>query len=322
MFSPKKIALLAIGLASISLSHADVVECTSQKYFSDNQCQICQDGGDATSTDTSITLPKQDLSWENTLDGINQNFYETSQSPAEIKTNIATAPATWDEKGLDWGTDVVWKDLDGLNMFSLDAGKTITVKNIADKTSVTLTSPKQVADPYFVVKVPISYYELKMGTFKESEKKTVNYCISYKPKKTTTTPPATNTTTTTTPPAATTPPKTTTTTPPATTPPAATTQPKTVTPPTTTDTTPDLNSASDAPADTAPDTTSDTTTTKDTGTDIPSYNAKPVKPTLNSAGKDPTRVPTGPAENMFIVIAALLLTVLLFPKINKIFEGR
>ena len=98
MFSPKKIAILAIGIASISLSHADVVECTSQKYFSDNQCQVCQDGGDATSTDTSITLPKQDLSWENTLDGINQNFYETSQSPAEIKTNIATAPATWDEK--------------------------------------------------------------------------------------------------------------------------------------------------------------------------------------------------------------------------------
>ena len=42
------------------------------------------------------------------------------QSPAEIKTNIATAPATWDKLVL-WGTDVVWKDLDGLNMFSLDA---------------------------------------------------------------------------------------------------------------------------------------------------------------------------------------------------------
>mgnify|MGYP003442927145 FL=1 len=42
------------------------------------------------------------LEWENDLAGINQNFYETSQSIAEIKTNIGTAPNPWDETGLEW----------------------------------------------------------------------------------------------------------------------------------------------------------------------------------------------------------------------------
>lgn len=68
-------------------------------------------------------------------------------------------------------------------MYSLDAGKTIQIKTIKADTSITLTSPKQPTDPYLVVKTPISYYELKMGTFKESEKKTKNYCVSYTPKK-------------------------------------------------------------------------------------------------------------------------------------------
>lgn len=68
-------------------------------------------------------------------------------------------------------------------MYSLDAGKTIQIKTIKADTSITLTSPKQPTAPYFVVKTPISYYELKMGTFKESEKKTKNYCVSYTPKK-------------------------------------------------------------------------------------------------------------------------------------------
>ncbi len=42
------------------------------------------------------------MEWENELDGINQNFYETSQGIAEIKTNIGTAPNPWDETGLEW----------------------------------------------------------------------------------------------------------------------------------------------------------------------------------------------------------------------------
>ncbi len=97
---------------------------------------------------------------------------------------MGTAPASWDETGLDWGTDVVWKDLDGLNMYSLDAGKTITVKTIQNATTIPLTSiKKDVTKPYLMVKIPISYYELKMGTFNESEKKTVNYCVGYMPKK-------------------------------------------------------------------------------------------------------------------------------------------
>lgn len=305
MFSSKKIAILALGLAVTSLSYGDTVACADKKYFSDNECQVCQDGGEVETTATSITLTKQELSWENELDGINQNFYETSQNPAELKTNIATPPTTWDEKGLTWGSDVVWKDLDGLNMFSLDAGKKITIKTIADKTSVALTNAKQVTDPYFVVKVPISYYELKMGTFKESEKKTVNYCISYTPKKpTTTTPPATTTPTTTTP-------KTTT--------PTTTTTPKTVTPPVTE--TPELNSAPEELEVKDKETPEKPVEETSEDDDIPSYNAKPVK-TLNSAGSDPTRVEAGPAENMLIVIATLLLAVLLFPKVNRIFEGK
>lgn len=194
-------------------------------------------------------------------------------------------------------------------MFSLDAGKKITVKTIADKTSVPLTGVKEVTDPYFVVKIPISYYELKMGTFKESEKKTVNYCVSYKPKKPTTTTPATTTPTPATTPATTptTPPKVET---PKTTTPV--TPPKTVTPPTPETT--ELNSAEDAPVT---EKVVDDANTGDEG--IPSYNAKPVQ-TLNSADTDPTRVAAGPAENMFIVIAALLVATLLFPKLNRVFE--
>lgn|GEM_PF-2979610 len=88
----------------------------------------------------------------------------------------------WDQKGLTWGVSVVWKDLDGLNIFSLDAGANITIKSI-DLTTVSLTQIKPVTEPYFMLKIPISYYELKMGTFKESAKKTINYCIAYTPKK-------------------------------------------------------------------------------------------------------------------------------------------
>lgn len=163
------------------------VDCSSKTYFSENQCDICYDGGEVTPESDGVKLNEIDLSWENTLAEINQNFYETSQNIAEIKTNIGTAPNPWDETGLEWTTDVVWKDLDGLNMYSLDAGKTINMKTVKPNTKIPLTSPKQPTTPYLVAKIPISYYELKMGTFKESEKKTTNYCVSYTPKKTSTT---------------------------------------------------------------------------------------------------------------------------------------
>jgi hypothetical protein len=169
--------------AQTAAQSTPAVECSSKTYFSDNQCEVCYDGGEVTPDINGVKLKEVVLEWENDLAGINQNFYETSQSIAEIKTNIGTAPNPWDETGLEWWSDIVWKDLDGLNMYSLDAGKTIQIKTIKADTSITLTSPKQPTAPYFVVKTPISYYELKMGTFKESEKKTKNYCVSYTPKK-------------------------------------------------------------------------------------------------------------------------------------------
>lgn len=270
------------------------VECSTKPYFSDNQCQVCYDGGEITPDAKGVTLTAQELPWENTLDGINQNFYETSQGIAEIKTNIGTAPSPWDETGLDWGTDVVWKDLDGLNLYSLDAGKTITIKTIKDKTAIPLSSMKQDANPYFMLKIPISYYELKMGTFAESAKKTTTYCVAYTPKK------VAGATTPATPPAST---------------------PAPATPPATT---PASNTGTNNPSP-APSTIKDTTKTEESTTviddEIPTYNAKV---SLNSAGADPTvvaatRVATGPAENIFM-IAALLLGLILLPRVNKIFN--
>lgn len=166
--------------------------------------------------------------------------------------------------------------------------------------SIPLTSPKQPTSPHFVVKIPISYYELKMGTFKESEKKTKNYCVSYTPKKVAgtttdnTTSTTTNSTTTTTPTTSTTTDKNTT---------SETTNNKTVI---------------DVPEE-EPKTNTNTTTTSNE--EIPSYDAKV---TLNSAGQDPlaseaSRIATGPAENL-LFIAALLVSALMFPKMNQIFN--
>lgn len=55
--------------------------------------------------------------------------------------------------------------------------------------------------------------------------------------------------------------------------------------------------------------------------EIPSYDAKV---TLNSAGTDPlaseaSHVATGPAENL-LLIAAVLLSIIMFPKMNQIFN--
>lgn len=246
------------------------------------------------------------LGWENELDGINQNFYESSQSIAEIKTNIGTAPNPWDETGLEWGTDVKWTDNDGLNVYSLDAGKTIQIKTISGEASIPLTSPKQPTDPHFVVKIPISYYELKMGTFKESEKKTKNYCVSYTPKKVAGTTTNTNTTTNST----------------------TSNNTTTNTNNTSTNTTTNANTTSNNTSTTNSDTAETNTTTEDTSDtstttindEIPSYDAKV---TLNSAGTDPlasqaSRVATGPAENIFILVAAALMSIVLFPRMNKL----
>jgi len=300
-------------------------ECSAEKYFSDNQCQVCYTANEEAKSDTKgFLLPASDIPWENTLDGINQNFYKSSQSVPEIKTNLGTAPATWDEKGLTWSTDVVWKDLDGLEMFSLDAGKTINIKSIEKDTLLPVNSIKDATSPYLVLKLPISYYELKMGTFKESAKKTTNYCISYTTKKVAGTTTSTNTATTNTNTTASN--NTTTSTNPTTqnttTNTNTTTASNTTTNNTTTNTT--SNNTSTTNSDTA-DTNTTTEDTADTSTttindEIPSYDAKV---TLNSAGTDPTaseasKIQTGPAENMLVLMAAILLSLALFPKVNTL----
>lgn len=69
------------------------------------------------------------------------------------------------------------------------------------------------------------------------------------------------------------------------------------------------------------ETQADTTITEAMNEEIPSYDAKV---TLNSAGADPlaseaSHIATGPAENL-LFIAAILLSVLMFPKMNQIFN--
>lgn len=308
-------------------------ECSAEKYFSDNQCQVCYTATEEAKSDTKgFLLPAADIPWENELDGINQNFYKSSQSVPEIKTNLGTAPATWDEKGLTWSTDVVWKDLDGLEMFSLDAGKTIKIKSIEKDTLLPVNSMKDATSPYLVLKLPISYYELKMGTFKESAKKTTNYCVSYTTKKVAGTTTTQNTTTTNT--------NTTTASNNTGTTNTSSTNQNTTTTNTNTaassnntsntntntqntnnTTTATNNTTSSNSSSTSSDTTTeDTSSTIDTNEEIPAYNAKV---TLNSAGTDPlaseaTHVATGPAENMLVLMAAILLSLALFPKINTL----
>ena len=156
------LALNSVSAQSVTTPTLEPVECSTEKIFSDNTCQVCFTGGEATPDTKGILLPLGDVPWENALDGINQNFYQTGQTKAEIKTNIGTPAATWDEKGLTWAKDVIWKDLDGLQMFSLDAAKTINIKSIEKDTLLPLTAMKQVENPFVVIKIPISYYELKM----------------------------------------------------------------------------------------------------------------------------------------------------------------
>lgn len=309
-------------------------ECSAEKYFSDNQCQVCYTATEEAKSDTKgFLLPAADIPWENELDGINQNFYKSSQSVPEIKTNLGTAPATWDEKGLTWSTDVVWKDLDGLEMFSLDAGKTIKIKSIEKDTLLPVNSLKDTTSPYLVLKLPISYYELKMGTFKESAKKTTNYCVSYTTKKvagTTTTQNATTTNTITTTASnntgtanTSTAQNTTTNTNTTTTSNTNTNTQNTNNTTTATNNTTSSNTSSTSSDTTAEDTNTaseETSSTIDTNEEIPAYNAKV---TLNSAGTDPlaseaTHVATGPAENMLVLMAAILLSLALFPKINTL----
>jgi hypothetical protein len=301
------------------------VECSSKTYFSDNQCEICYEGGEITPETSGLKLKEVVMEWENDLNGINQNFYETSQDIAEIKTNIGTPSNPWDEKGLEWGTDVVWKDVDGLNMYSLDAGKTIQIKTIKADTNITLTSPKQPADPHFVVKIPISYYELKMGTFKESEKKTKNYCVSYTPKKgagttassstgsSSSTASNTNSSSNTASSGNTNNSTNTTTSASSTSNTSSTTTSSGTNNSTVTDV-PEANTGTT-------NTNTENTTTEKIDNEIPSYDAKV---TLNSAGTDPlaseaSHVATGPAENL-LLIAAILLSILMFPKMNQIFN--
>lgn len=139
------------------------VECSSQTYFTENECGICQDGGEVTTDAKGAIVNAQEFSWENSLTGKNQNFYKSGQPVAEIKTNIGTASTAWDQMGLDWGTDIIFTKVDIQNIFSLEAGKTVKIKTIADKTNIPITSIKNTANAYLMLKIPISYYELAMG---------------------------------------------------------------------------------------------------------------------------------------------------------------
>jgi len=171
-----------------------------------------------------------------------------------------------------------------------------------------MTSPKQPTNPFFVVKIPISYYELKMGTFKESEKKTTTYCVGYKPKKVagaTTTTTTTQTTTTSTP-----------------TTPSTATNPTTSNTPLEKSTDPEQSTETVIPEKLVERNPEEIPTNNSSEEEIPAYNAKV---SLNSAGTDPTaseasRIQTGPAENMLVLMAALLLSLLCLPKINRIFN--
>lgn len=264
------------------------IECSSKTYFTENQCEVCYDGGEINTVSGEVQLKKMTLSWENKLDSINQNFYETSQSIAEIKTNMGTAPNPWDETGLEWASDIVWKDNDDLNIFTLTAGKTVNIKEIAADTKVTLTSPKQPTSPHLVVKIPISYYELKMGTFKESDKKTKNYCVGYTSKKITTTVPATSN------------------------------------PPLEKSTNLESDTETIIPEILVERNPDEITTNNPTEEEIPSYDATVD---FNSAGTDPeaseaSLVATGPAQNIIIFLAAIFLSLLILPKINTLLTSQ
>lgn len=43
------------------------IECSSKTYFSENQCDVCYDGGEITPETDGIKLNEVNLSWENTL---------------------------------------------------------------------------------------------------------------------------------------------------------------------------------------------------------------------------------------------------------------
>jgi len=212
-------------------------------------------------------------------------------------------------------------------MYTVGTGTNLDIRKITKDTKISLENIKLNTNNYFLLKMPFKYKEIKSGTFDESETKTTNYCVSYAPKKVagTTTTPATTTPTAkppvTTPTTPTTNPTTNTTTP---------TTPTTTTPPQTTPVT------TPKPATETPETIESTPKNeipekliardpkemeKETSEEIPTYNAKV---SLDAAPADPnivaaTHVETGP-EDMVIIVAALLLSVLLYPKLNTIFH--
>lgn len=77
---------------------------------------------------------------------------------------------------------MVWKDIDDVKFFSLATEQKIVLKSIEDKTEIPVTDIKTVTAPHLVVKIPITYAEVKTGSFNESAPKTTNYCVSYTPK--------------------------------------------------------------------------------------------------------------------------------------------
>ena len=86
----------------VNTTFAETVDCASNPKYAEYKCDVCYDGGNAATDNTGITLKEEVFSWENKLDGINQNFYKESQAPLEIVTNIGTTPANWDGTGVEW----------------------------------------------------------------------------------------------------------------------------------------------------------------------------------------------------------------------------
>lgn len=173
-------------------------------------------------------------------------------------------------------------------------------RKIEADTKVSISNTTAGTDP-ILIKIPIKYHEIATGSFSESSEKTSNFCVSYTPQKVagSATAPSTNTA----------PPPASSNTPaapaPKTTAPAPSTAPKTT-----------------APLPSAPADENEETSATNIDDEIPTYNAKV---TYNSAPANrtavaATRVPAGPVGNMFILLAAIMLSVLLYPKIGKVFN--
>jgi len=301
----------------VSITYADSVSCDPE-IFKKNSCDICYDWWEIGVNDKSITFPETIITWENKSENFNHNIYKASQNDADIITDIGTVEENWHETAIVWAESVVWSKFAGVDKYILASKQKIDFRKIEKNTVVPMSNFKTSTIP-IVLKIPIKYHEIESGSFTQWAEKTSNNCISYSPKITA------NTTTTSS--NVSTPPPTTTTVPKTNTNTNTTTNSNTSTPPPTTTTVP-KTSTTETPETVPPVVEKPPVESSDkrapaenklTDDEIPYYNAKV---SLNAAGPDPTmaaatRVAAGPAENMLVFWVALMLSLLLFPKLNK-----